>query len=813
MRVMTLLGLLIGCDSGEKVTEPVQEINEDLDGDGFTEDVDCDDGDIQVNPEAMEICDGLDNNCDGNIDEEVEQEFYADSDEDGYGNADLTISACSAPDGFVDTGTDCNDSSAASYPGAEELCDGLDNDCDDDIDEDLDLDFYLDEDGDGFGNENEIVSGCAPELGVTTVAGDCDDQDPAISPVANELCNEIDDNCNGETDEGVQSTFYNDQDQDGFGDPATTSLACSTPEGYVDNQEDCNDIDSQIHPDADETCDEQDNDCDGTVDEEGAIGGLIWYADFDGDEYGDADTTAVFCTQPTNYVANSDDCDDSNSIFSPDATEVCNGYDDNCDGTIDEDGATGAPTWYYDGDADGYGNPEETVASCAQPSEYLADNTDCDDNDNDINPSAIEVCNGEDDNCDGQTDDATSSDAQTWYLDSDTDGYGDAANMEQACSQPSGHVLNSDDCDDSSDLVSPETIWYADADVDNYGSSLYTTTSCVQPSGYVADDTDCDDTESSAYPMATEVCDEIDNDCDGSIDEDVGDIPVWYLDDDGDGEGDIDVNLEACTQPTDYVSNSDDCDDAEPLAFSTGVEVCDGIDNNCDGQIDEGDVIGTEALCFADSCAEILAENPSAVDGVYYITDDSGAALEAYCEMDFEDGGWLAVFNYMHSSNALSAAADFHNRIIQNDDMSEAVHPDDTSSSIFTSNLDLSAYSEVVYGWASSDTSDVSQYGMQTASSNLVGTCYIDGYCGAYVDIGSFLIQPSGNTRALRTGSDPNYPHVGMGFSGQIITWGYDLNASSYGNWGNWYDLNACCNAGNTSDMTSSGWRYTVYIR
>jgi hypothetical protein len=1076
MRVLSLVMFLgFGCRDKE-VTTVEEDIRSDLDGDGFTDDVDCDDLDLQVYPEAMEICDGIDNNCDGNIDEDVQQEFYADSDGDGFGNAEITVEACEAPSGFVDTGSDCNDSSATSYPAAEELCDGLDNDCDEEIDEDLDLDFYMDSDGDGFGNEDEVVSGCAPELDLSTIGGDCDDNDPAISPVANELCNEIDDNCNGETDEGVQVVFYNDQDQDGFGDAATTAEACTTPEGYVDNADDCNDIDSQVQPNADEICDAQDNDCDGDIDEEGAIGGLIWYQDADLDGYGNPDSTAIFCEQPSGYVENADDCDDSNSIFSPAAPEICNGYDDNCDGMVDEDGAVDAITWFLDGDGDGFGNASDTLDSCSQPSGYLADDTDCDDDDNDINPDATEVCNGEDDNCDGSIDGTDASDIQMWYADADEDGYGDATVSELSCTMPTGYVENADDCDDDNINLSPETTWYADADEDGYGTVLYSTESCAQPSGYVTDSSDCDDTESTAYPTATEVCDGRDNDCDGDIDTgasdqltwyfdgdedgyggntiteeacdapsgyvaagndcddteaaayptateicdeidndcdgvvDTGavdestsysdvdedgfgdaatmlvscDIPVgnvtddtdcddtqptayptatevcdgidndcdgvvdtgavdesmWYIDVDEDGYGDSATSQTACDAPTGYVANAEDCDDTdgfthpgaadtesgtiytitgddsitcsslgyrqltssecEAYALSVGksfeeyngvsadesgcmewgsnsgivehminteeetcktgsdcycydentecmtdadedgygdanptnsnvtsgsdcddgdsgimpdaTEVCDGLDNNCDGDIDEGAVLGSEALCAAESCDAILTEDPTAEDGVYYIESDTGSSLEAYCEMDFDDGGWLAVFNYVHGSG--SSASDFHNRIIQNDDMTSAVQPDDNSSSIMTSNIDLSQYSEIVYGWAPSANDDVNRYGRHSDPSGLVGKCYVDGYCGANVSIGNVEIQPTGNTREIYTGNSPSYPHVGLGFSGQIIVWGYDLNGSTYSSWANWYDGNPCCNAGNTSDIASnSAWRYTVYIR
>ena len=74
-------------------------------------------------------------------------------------------------------------------------------------------------------------------------------------------------------------------------------------------------------------------------------------------------------------------------------------------------------------------------------------------------------------------------------------------------------------------------------------------------------------------------------------------------------------------------------------------------------------------------------------------------------------------------------------------------------------------------------------------------------------------ISTTGSTRTIYTGNSPGYPHVGLGFSGQIIVWGYDLNASAYGHWANWYDGNPCCNAGNTSAITTGGWRYVIYIR
>ena len=100
-----------------------------------------------------------------------------------------------------------------------------------------------------------------------------------------------------------------------------------------------------------------DNDCDGTIDV-GAIDATTWYEDGDGDGYGDPSSTTEACDQPDGYVANDDDCDDDDGAINPDADEVCDNEDNDCDGTVDEDDAVDATTWYEDGDGDGYGDPQ-----------------------------------------------------------------------------------------------------------------------------------------------------------------------------------------------------------------------------------------------------------------------------------------------------------------------------------------------------------------------------------------------------------------------------------------------------------------------
>src|SRR5205085_531923 len=101
---------------------------------------------------APEVCDGIDNDCDGFVDEGGESTFYQDSDGDGYGNPAVSTQGCSAPTGYVSNNTDCNDASNAAHPGATEICDGIDNDCDGVIDEGVKSIYYRDADGDGYGN-------------------------------------------------------------------------------------------------------------------------------------------------------------------------------------------------------------------------------------------------------------------------------------------------------------------------------------------------------------------------------------------------------------------------------------------------------------------------------------------------------------------------------------------------------------------------------------------------------------------------------------------------------------------------------------
>ena len=609
-----LLFLVIsGCRTDKDVLdEPDEVLPEvtDADGDGYGEEDDCNDLDASIFPDATEICDGIDNDCDDEIDEGVLDTWYADMDDDGFGDPLNTTEACDPGDGWVATGNDCDDDHSESYPGAEEVCDEMDNDCDDDIDEDVELTWYTDADSDGHGDVDSPVSACEPPAGTVASSDDCDDTQSTVSPNATEICDEIDNDCDGDIDEADAADaaiWYADSDGDGFGDPTQTNAACSTPSGYVADDQDCADDDATIHPDANEICDEIDNDCDGDIDDEDSSlsGAETWYIDSDGDGYGSDAYTVETCDQPFGYVADNSDCNDSDDSAYPGGTEVCDEVDNDCDGDTDEGVQL---TWYADTDSDGHGDPDSPVQACDPPSGTVAGDDDCDDTDSTINPDGIELCDEVDNDCDGDIDETGSLDASTWYLDSDDDGFGD---------------------DDFSEV------------------------SCSAPSGYVSERGDCLDSNPDVHPDADEICDEIDNDCDGDIDADDSSIDAsalttWYLDDDGDGFGDADSAVARCDAWTSYVDDGTDCDDSNDAVYPGATESCDEIDNDCDGDIDE-DGYGEAETCAAFDCQDVLDTDPSATDGVYWIAPD-GDAFEALCDMSTDDGGWTLLLTADGSS-------------------------------------------------------------------------------------------------------------------------------------------------------------------
>ena len=372
----------------------------DLDGDGIPSDVDCNDGDAAVSPTATELCDGIDNNCDGQVDEADGAgafTWYPDADGDGFGLGAGEVVGCTLPEGYAEQGGDCNDALATSFPGATETCNGVDDDCD------------------------------------------------------------------GEVDNGVLSTFYADSDADGYGDADSTANACEAPSGYVADATDCDDAAAIANPGAAEICDGVDNNCDAQIDE--AV--LITYAaDQDGDTYADEATLTEACAAPQGFIelaaSVGDDCDDQVTSTNPGASEVCNGVDDDCD-TVADNGVK--LTFYADSDTDGYGDAAMTSDACSAPSGYVSDATDCDDGAASTNPGASEVCNGVDDDCDTVADNGVK---LTFYADSDTDGYGDAAMTSDACSAPSGYVSDATDCDDSAIDIFPGApeVWYDGVDQD-----------------------------------------------------------------------------------------------------------------------------------------------------------------------------------------------------------------------------------------------------------------------------------------------------------------------------------------------------------
>jgi hypothetical protein len=189
----------------------------------------------------------------------------------------------------------------------------------------------MDSDLDGFGNVNGSVSSCFQPIGYVTNATDCNDDDFLINANVTEICNGLDENCNEQTDEGLEFiNYYFDFDLDGFGSLNTMENECAQPLGFVMNALDCNDASFYVNPEAIEICNGLDEDCDGENDN--SVVFATFYEDADGDTYGDPATGQDFCLIPTElFVDNGDDCDDANAQINPSATEIWeNGIDDDC---------------------------------------------------------------------------------------------------------------------------------------------------------------------------------------------------------------------------------------------------------------------------------------------------------------------------------------------------------------------------------------------------------------------------------------------------------------------------------------------------
>ncbi|MEY5032166.1 MAG: hypothetical protein RL354_1197, partial [Planctomycetota bacterium] len=555
-----VLDCLDGCPSDPLKTEPGQcgcgALETDTDSDGVADCVDGCPTDPSKSAPGQCGCGVPDTDTDGDGTADCNDQcpdlaaltapvtYYADVDQDGFGNAGASQTVClaAAPAGFVTDASDCddamvmfadgdldgfgagpmiacggvaptgdcNDAAADVFPGSVEVCanDGVDNDCDGEGQLDAEatdsVAYFADLDLDGFGAGAATVS-CVAIAGSVTNASDCDDTE----------------------------IFYLDADVDGFG--TTTMVAC----GFARTSDDCDDSSAAVNPDAAESCADLavDNDCDGDVSAQEATDSLRYRPDLDQDGFGSG-PDVWSCVPVDGSVPNGDDCDDTLVM-------------------------------YADGDLDGFG--AGAMIACGG----VASNTDCNDASNAVFPGAGELCAdlSVDNDCDGDLSDAEASDSVAYHVDADQDGFGFGA-ATMSCSAVSGRVTNVSDCDDA-------MVMYGDADLDGFGAGA------MIACGGVASNTDCDDASALVFPGAAEVCADlaVDNDCDGDLsDAEASDSIAYFVDGDQDGFG-AGVATMSCSAIAGSVTNASDCDDSSAEVYPGALENCANlaVDNDCDG--------------------------------------------------------------------------------------------------------------------------------------------------------------------------------------------------------------------------------------
>ncbi len=598
-------------------------IDPDIDGDGIANAGDCSPTNASVFPGAAETCNGIDDDCDGTPDQPGTagcQPFYNDADQDGFGFGTVQC-LCQATGSITSLNNkDCDDSTAQISPSAGEQCgNAKDDDCNGQIDEEGAAGcklYYTDPDGDGYGAADHACLCGKQGTYQVELGGDCAPGDPAISPGAVEVCNGKDDDCKGGTDESGAdgcTTYFADSDGDGAGVGASTQCLCSPAGSFTAlTGGDCDDSKASVKPGASEVCDNLDNNCNGKTDEPGAVGCQTWYIDKDGDSFGVVGSGSCLCEPFVPYsTQKGGDCNDGNNQVSPGANEFCDGIDNDCDGVTDEDGATGCSKYLLDEDKDGYGVTGSVKCLCKEAFPYTASlGGDCNDASASANPAAAEVCDTLDNNCDGLTDPAGASGCSTFYFDGDTDGYGTALAAPKCLCGPSDSYTTAvaGDCKDADKAIYPGAAevcdgkddncdgsvdpagttgcanYFADGDSDDYGSSVLSQCLCAAKAPFTATKGgDCNDQAAGIHPGASEVCNTVDDDCNGKTDE-TGGTAQYYMDADGDGYG-IGSPITACGPVSPFTATkAGDCNDSDNTAHPGATEVqCNSKDEDCNG--------------------------------------------------------------------------------------------------------------------------------------------------------------------------------------------------------------------------------------